>query len=87
MPNGGVPRHMILRPREGSDFVLHCEGGAMALYSRAEWDAHRAAAMPLFRLSPAEGASLAWFLRYWLGEPSLRPGYQMRSEVDAEFDF
>ena len=87
MPNGGVPRHMILRPRAGPDYVLHCDGGTMAVYARTDWDAQRASATPLFRLSSAEGASLAWFLRYWIGEQRLRPGYSMRHEVDAEFDF
>ena len=87
MPNGGVPRHMILRPHDGADFIVHCDGGAVAVYQLVEWEARRAAGTPLFRLSASEGASLAWFLRYWLGEQQLRPGYNMRGAVDAEFDW
>jgi hypothetical protein len=88
MPNGGVPMHMILYPREGSDTVLYCEGGVLRIFDRAEWDLRKASGAPRATLSEADGAALAWFLRYWLGESRLRPGYQMAKDaVRAEFDF
>ena len=87
MPNGGVPIHMVLYPQDGSGFVCYCHGGDLRVYARNAWDESKALAEPVLRLTEAEGAALAWFLRYWLGEHRLRPGYEMRREVNAEFDF
>src|SRR5262249_16123871 len=36
---------------------------------------------PIGILSEAEGAALAWHLRYWLGEARWKPGYSMRDEI------
>jgi hypothetical protein len=88
MPNGGVPRHMILYPSDGANTVLHCDGGTLRIFDRAEWDARKAQGTPIATLSAADGAALAWHLRYWLGESRLQPGYNMpRSTVRAEYDF
>lgn len=51
------------------------------------WDRKKAKAKPLCTFAGEEGAAIAWFLKYWLGEPALRPGYDMRGTVNAEFDF
>jgi hypothetical protein len=48
----------------------------------------KAAGKPRATLSAADGAALAWHLRYWLGEAQLQPGYNMpRGTVRADFDF
>ena len=86
MPNGGVPKHMVLYPKDGTA-VLYCNGGELRVIDRSAWQAQRSAATPLCTLSVADGAALAWFLRYWIGESRLQPGYNMRGEVQAEFDF
>jgi hypothetical protein len=88
MPNGGVPMHMALYPRDGADMVLYCKGGVLLVFDRIQWDTHKSQGAPRATLSKTEGAALAWFLRYWLGDAALRPGYNMRQEeVQAEFDF
>jgi hypothetical protein len=86
MPNGGVPMHMILYPKSG-EYVLYCRGGELRIIARDAWQREKWAAAPLVTLSSAEGAALAWHLRYWLGEDALHPGYDMRNEVQAEYDF
>lgn len=87
MPNGGVPMHMVLYPRDGSPYVLYLHAGILRLYDRSDWDAQKSAAPPLLVLTKSEDAALAWFLKYWLGDAALRPGYEMRNDVTAEFDF
>lgn len=87
MPNGGVPMHMILYPKDSSSYVIYCNGGQMSLYDRASWDRKKAKAKPLCTFTREEGAAIAWFLKYWLGDSMLRPGYNMRGAVNAEFDF
>ncbi len=86
MPNGGVPMHMVLYPSSNPDIVLYCRGGEMSAYRKDAWDEKGLESQPLFRLSLAEASSLAWFLRYWLGEGALRPGYDM-PDVQADFEF
>jgi len=88
MPNGGVPKQMILYPKESPDTVLYCNGGELRIFDRAEWDQQKSAGQPRLVLSAAEGAAVGWFLRYWIGERALQPGYSMpRDLVHAEFDF
>lgn len=84
MPNGGVPLHMILHPQDGSPYVLYLKGGVTRLYDRAAWEQHGADAPPLLELSAKEAAAIAWFIRYWLGEDALVPGYDL---PNARFDF
>lgn len=86
MPNGGVPRYMILHPNDGSPYVFYLERGLLKLFERSAWERDQAKAPALIQLDVAEGASIAWFLRYWLGEGALRPGYQMPG-VKASFDY
>jgi hypothetical protein len=87
MPNGGVPMHMVLHPKDGSDLVLYCQGGELRLYERTTWEKEKVQGTPLCVLTKDEGAALAWFLKYWLGEHTLQPGYDMHDRIDAEFDF
>lgn len=86
MPNGGIPMHMILYPRDG-DSVIYCQAGEVRIIPRVDWEQDKARATPICTLTAAEGAALAWHLRYWLGETNLKPGYEMHGEVDAEYDF
>lgn len=87
MPNGGVPMHMVLYPKDGSPYILYCQGGEMRLYDRPVWDREKSAGAPLCTFTAAEGAAIAWFLKYWLGEQALQPGYEMPGKVTAKFDF
>jgi hypothetical protein len=68
MPNGGVPLHMILRPRDGSPIVLHAEGAKLAIHSADLWDRDKTNAAPLAVISEAEAFVLSRFLRYWLAD-------------------
>ena len=86
MPNGGVPAHMALYPRNGA-LVIYCHRGALHIIEHSEWQRHQAQATPLAVLSRPEAIALAWQLRYWLGETDLRPGYTMRDEIHADYDF
>jgi len=85
MPNG-VPMHLVLYPRAGKEYVCYWLAGELSVYSGEGWKDQKSRGEPLFRLSTAEGAALAWFLRYWLGDHRSRPGYAMRGQIDAEFD-
>ena len=87
MPNGGVPLHMVLHPKDMTPFVVYCRGGELSVVAQDKWDRAGAAAKPLFRLNKDEGAALAWFLSYWIGNAALKPGYQMRDLIEAEFEF
>jgi hypothetical protein len=37
MPNGGIPRHMIMKPRYHNPHVIHCEGAVFRIYAADEW--------------------------------------------------
>lgn len=87
MPNGGVPMHMVLYSKDGSPYVLYLRGGVLALYDRPTWDADKSRGTPLLALTESEGAAIAWFLKYWLGDAALMPGYKMGDQIAAEFDF
>ena len=86
MPNGGVPIHMALFPKEGSDFVFYCYGGNLHVYDKSVWERDKSKGQPIFTFSQNEAAALAWFLKYWLGEHRLKPGYQLEG-VYAHFDY
>lgn len=86
MPNGGVPIHMMLYPRQGSDVVIYCHAGEMRIFSRKDWEVKGVHANPIAIISESESAALAWVLKYWLGDERLKPGYRM-SDITAEFDF
>jgi hypothetical protein len=87
MPNGGVPMHMALYPKEGEGVVIYCRAGEVQLFTRAEWEKNKTNAAPLAVLTKDEGGALAWFLSHWLGEQYLKPGYCSKRSVRADFDF
>jgi hypothetical protein len=78
---------MVLYPKDGSPYVFYLQAGVLRLYDRATWDRDKTKGQALTELDGPEGASIAWFLRYWLGESTLQPGYQMHGKVNAQFDF
>jgi hypothetical protein len=84
MPNGGIPIQMALFPRKG-ELVLLCKAGTLQVFNRSSWTDKTTMPEPLCELSKAEAAALAWFLGHWLGEAALKPGYEMRGEVDADY--
>jgi hypothetical protein len=86
MPNGGVPLHMILRPKQCRNIVIYCYGGEMRLYSQSEWDAKKSDGTPMATLTESEGAALAGFLQYWLGDWRLK-ACRPEPDVDAEYDY
>ena len=86
MPNGGIPIHMALFPSDGSDFVLYCHAGSLNIFSRKEWDENKAKGKPLATLSEAEGAAVAGFLKYWVGDDRLSP-CRPEKGVNALYDF
>ena len=85
MPNGGVPRHMILTPRDG-EIVIHCEGTVLHIIRQEDWAREKATAQPITSLSPDETLALVGFLQYWQGD---RPTSPCNPEpgVKAEFDY
>jgi hypothetical protein len=87
MPNGGVPIHMVLYPKDNSPYVIYCKAGQMSLYDRDAWDREGIKGKPLCVFTGDEGATIAWFLKHWLGDDALQPGYSMRDRVNAEFEF
>jgi hypothetical protein len=87
MPNGGVPMHMILYPKDGSPCVLYCKGSEMHLHDRNVWERGKVDGTSFYTFTEAEGAAIAWFLKYWLDEHALQPGCDVCGTVNAEFDF
>ena len=86
MPNGGVPMHMVLHPKDGG-LVFYCRGAELRIVARDAWESQKSAAASLCTLTKAEAGALASHLRYWLGEAPVRPGHTMRGEVNAEYDY
>jgi hypothetical protein len=68
---------MVLYPKDGSPYVLYRKGGNLLIYTREVWDQEKVNGKPLCSVNADEGAALAWFLKYWLGETALAPGYTM----------
>jgi hypothetical protein len=85
MPNGGVPMHMVLYPKDGG-FVFYCRGGELRIVARDAWDRQKGDAPALCALTKAEAGALASHLGYWLGA-LVRPGHAMRRDVNAEYDY
>lgn len=73
---------MILRPKDGSPYVIKCYGREVSVFHRDDFDA---GGSPIITLNTAELGALAWFWREWLGESALQPGYHMGKEIDADF--
>jgi hypothetical protein len=86
MPNGGVPLHMVLRPRGGERYVFYCGGDALHLIAADEWEKQHADAAPLFSLNAAELRVMAAFVRYWSGETDSGLIYSLPG-VNVEFDW
>jgi hypothetical protein len=86
MPNGGVPRQMALRTRDGCA-VLHVNGDEVAIHTRDGWERDRSQAVPLAVLSRAEASALASFLAYWLFDIHLGPGPLGRTGAHVQFDW
>ena len=82
MPNGGYPLHMVLRPVSGSDYLIHCQGPEVRIYSQGEWERGADKCVPLVQLQASETQHLVRFLTHWLEErpPSWVP-------VDATYDY
>ncbi len=85
MPNGGFPTHMVLYPRHSPDHVIYCRQGTIHIFLKSEWESKKITGRPLASLDEREGRALAWFLRYWLGNAALSPGYD-QSDVNVQFD-
>ncbi len=86
MPNGGVPIHMVLRPKRGN-VVIYCHGGQMSVFARADWEALGSKAEPILALTAHEAGALAWQLEHWLESDAVRPGHSMRAGlIDADYD-
>ena len=87
MPNGGIPLHMTLFPKDGSPFVIYCRGADFKLYARDVWDREGAAGTPLCAFTTEEAAAVTWFLNYFIGEAKVQPGWHMGPKINAKFDF
>lgn len=85
MPNGGVPLHMVLKPKLGEGYVFYAQGKALHLITVDEWEKHGREATPLLSITPAELRVLASFVLHWAGDESARPIYSWLG-VDVEFD-
>ena len=59
----------------------------MSLYDREAWEREGINGKPLCTFTADEGAAVAWFLKYWLGDDALQPGYSMRDRVNVKFNF
>ena len=59
MPNGGVPIHMAVYPKDGSPVVLYCKGGQLFLYEREAWDREGTNGKPLCTFT-AEARAPQW---------------------------
>jgi hypothetical protein len=81
VPNGGIPIHMIMRPR-GSNMVVYCYAGEIAIYTSEEWEANARKGEPVMKLNREESAALSGFLRYWLGEQG---PIHRRGDFDIEY--
>ncbi|MGD9890631.1 MAG: hypothetical protein AB7R89_05500 [Dehalococcoidia bacterium] len=100
MPNGGVPLHMAIRPRDGS-VVLYCRGASLFVVPWAEWEQHPGPEGAICTLDAEEARVLTRFLRYWLqdsgegpiyppgasGRHSLGEATESTGEMDVLFDY
>ena len=86
MPNGGVPLHMLLRPRNGEGYVFYCGGDALHLIPADGWEKDRTDAAPLLSLNAAELRVTAVFVQYWSGETDAGLPYSLPG-VNVEFDW
>jgi hypothetical protein len=86
MPNGGVPIHMVLYPATNQNFVVCCEGSKMMVFEIKEWQTQKQNKTPIISFSVDEARALTWFLKYWIGDDKLKPGYQIKG-INTEFSY
>ena len=88
MPNGGIPIHMVLKPRSSKDTVVYCHGAEVKVFAAENWENSHASADPVLTLNRDEALVLERFLKYWLeGEVAGEGVLYRREGVDVEFDF
>ncbi len=87
MPNGGVPMHMVIRPKGNSQAVIYCRGSNLFVVDKAEWEAKQSAGEALLKLDDDESLVLERFLTYWLEPRSAEGVLYKREGVDVVFDF
>ena len=86
MPNGGVPRQMLLTPAESKDFLVYCTPTSIVLYKAEEFRKSPRDARPLLVLSADEAKVLSRFMRYWLQDGGEGPIYHATS-VSVDYDY
>ena len=86
MPNGGVPTHMVMKPKVGDGAVLHCETTTLSVYRSDDWINSRTDATPVTRLDRDEALVLARFLSYWLHDDGVGDVMYKMAGVDVAFD-
>ena len=72
MPNGGVPIHMVIRPKAPSDYLVYCHGAQLQIQSTADGQGGEKQAAVL-TLDADEAIVLERFLRYWLRDEGAWP--------------
>lgn len=87
MPNGGLPMHMVLRPKSNPDVVIRCDAGRLRVDFHAQTrETSDGNSRSGFELSEEEAGALAWFLHHWVAPEHFQPAYKTR-RVDAVFDY
>ena len=84
MPNGGVPIHMVLRPKQGGH-VIYCHGAVLKVFSNKEWDKSKSEGKPILVLAKQEAQTIERFLRYWLTDQGEGPIYRQEG-IEVEYD-
>lgn len=79
MPNGGVPLHMLMRPKKGQDVVVYCKGAELCVIAKEEWGKSKHKAKPLLALTHEEALVLERFFRYWLQDKEEGPIYNRQA--------
>lgn len=86
MPNGGVPRYMLITPADDAGVVLRFEGAELSIFSKTEWESRTIEPVPLAKFNAKEGLVIERFLRYWLEDVGDGPLLNERA-VKATFDY
>jgi hypothetical protein len=86
MPNGGIPIHMLLRPKASDTHVMYCHGAELKVIRKDEWERAKSKGDPEIVLDREEAQVLERFLRYWLQDSGDGPLCHEEG-IDATFDF